>query len=507
MSFKEVKELRKLGKLEEAINLAKQDLEKEPSDIWNKLSFAWVYYDYLKRYSSVENFERFIEYLEKLKSLELPVEKKMIFDSCIYQVGKLVFALSRVKKIEFLKINTLYEKIKFFNLTKPSEAYSFLYKAFHKVYKRWPNYLEFADWWDFNNFRSQDYLPETFNDKRIMSIVEQAYIAYSKKLLEGEQIIIDECYLREKKINKNKIKAFLPKLELLIESHPEYQYPPYFKAKLLLALGDEKNVLAAFIPFAKKKKNNFWVWELMADTFTHDDEKKLSCLSKALSLKTQEDFLVNTRKKLADLLIAQNKYQEAKTEIEKIISARGKNNWSIPKQVIDWTKQSWYNKTKSNSNNTLLYKQHLKIAEEILFQDIPEEIVVVEFINKNKSIINFVKDKSKHGFFNYSGLIENPKIGDILSIRFNKESKDSRYKVLSIKKKLDETKCAAIKEFHGEIKIKESANFGFVENVFITPKLIDEMKIAHNQEIIGKAILSFNKKKEEWGWKAISIKK
>ena len=61
-----------------------------------------------------------------------------------------------------------------------------IYKAFHKGYEKWSGYLAFADWWNFENFRSEDYLNEEFNGQRSMSIVEQAYIAYSKKLLEGE---------------------------------------------------------------------------------------------------------------------------------------------------------------------------------------------------------------------------------------------------------------------------------------------------------------------------------
>lgn len=73
-----------------------------------------------------------------------------------------------------------------------------------------------------------------------MSIVEQAYIAYSKKLLEGELEGV-EGFTVSKAINKIKIKEFLPKLDVIIENHPEYQYPPYFKAKLLLALGEKES--------------------------------------------------------------------------------------------------------------------------------------------------------------------------------------------------------------------------------------------------------------------------
>lgn len=65
-----------------------------------------------------------------------------------------------------------------------------------------------------------------------MSIVEQAYIAYSKKLLDGE---IVGPHFNDRMINKDKINEFIPKLDVIINDHPEYDYPAFYKAKLLLA--------------------------------------------------------------------------------------------------------------------------------------------------------------------------------------------------------------------------------------------------------------------------------
>jgi len=502
MPFNEVNRLRKSGKLEEALIMANQDLEKEPASIWNKRSIAWVYYDYLKKYATEENFEKFIDYLIKLKALELPADEKMVFDECAYQIGKLIFSLAKYEYIDYSKINLLFENIKTFHFTKPSKSYSFLYKAFHKCYKNWTNYLQFAEWWGFDNFSSQDYLTENFKKKKIMSIVEQAYIAYSKKLLEGETKEVNG-FILPKAIDKTKIKEFLHKLDDIILTHPEYQYPPYFKAKLLLALGDEKEVLTNFIPFAKKKRNDFWVWELLADTFQPEDERKMACLCKALSLKTPNEFLIKTRQKLAEILIRQNKFQEAKTEIEKILFDRISNNWKIPNQVKEWTEQDWYKKTQSQNDNFSFYEQHIKIAEDILFADIPEEIVVVEFVNEVKSILNFIKNKTKHGFLKYSDMIEKPKIGDLICVRFNGEGQNGFYKALSIKKAPNDAVCIAVKDFQGNLKMRERSSFGFVEDIFIEPSLIVKQKLNKNDFIKGKAILSFNKKKNEWGWKAI----
>ena len=54
-------------------------------------------------------------------------------------------------------------------------------------------------------------------------------------------------------------------------------------------------------------------------------------------------------------------------------------------------------------------------------------------------------------------------------------------------------------------KINENGKFGFVEDVFIEPNIISKMNLQNQQKISGIALLSFNKKKEGWGWKAINL--
>jgi hypothetical protein len=348
MSFKEIKELRKAGKLNEALVMANQFLEAEPNNIWNKRAAAWVYYDYLKKNAQPVSFEEFKDNLIKIKDLQLPEDEKMIFDNCAWQIGRMVFSMQKAEQVEYGKINELFEIIEEFNFTKPSEAYTFIYKAFHKGYQNWSKYLAFADWWNFDNFRSEDYLKEEFKGKKMMSIAEQAYIAYSKKLLEGVPL---DPFGQQRVIDKEKVQLFLPKLDSVISNHPEYQYPPYFKAKLLLALGSNENILSAFLPFAKQKRNDFWVWELMTEIFPEDEAVQFACYCKALSLKTPEDFLIKLRQTFAEMLIEKRMYNEAKTEIQKVIATREKHKWKIPHQVSHWTEEEWYKAATAKENN------------------------------------------------------------------------------------------------------------------------------------------------------------
>ena len=95
----------------------------------------------------------------------------------------------------------------------------------------------------------------------MLSLAEQSYIAYAKKIL--ERIPADHSGTH-KEVESNKVHQFLSRLDSLMIAHPEFQYPPYYKAKLLLALGGQNDaVFVSFIPFAQRRGmifgyGNYW---------------------------------------------------------------------------------------------------------------------------------------------------------------------------------------------------------------------------------------------------------
>jgi len=361
MPAKEIKELRQSGRLEEALSMAKAELESQPDNIWAKRNISWVYYDYLKQSESPVQFDTFLLWLTEIKNLQLPIEEKMLFENLSWQIGKMAFSLLKVNPVDIHKSIRLYESIESFHFTKPSEGYSFLFKAFHKSFKETEKYIHFADWWNFQNFMPEDFQKDKLpNGKEVMSIVEQAYIAYAKHLLpiqtQSGEIIFD----------KEKALAFLPILSAIVDNYPQFQYPAYFNAKLLLALGDKDNMLDSLLPFAKKKRNDFWVWEILAEAFSNEQDKVFACYCKALSCNSPEEMLANLRQKMAVILISKKLYNEAKTEVELLVNARQAHDFRIPNEVNRWQSQDWYKNATSQKSNFVFYKEYIPTAESLL---------------------------------------------------------------------------------------------------------------------------------------------
>lgn len=489
------------GKLEEALNLAKAELDADPENIWGKRNISWVYYDYLKLNGSPELFDSFISWLEKIKNLQLPEEEKMLYEQLSWQIGKMAFSLSKSNPVDPDKGLRLLNAVQTFHFPKPSEGYSFLFKGLHICLKETEAYTQFADWWDLKNFMPEDFQKEKMpNGKEVMSIAEQAYIAYSKHLLPKQ------THLGEIIFDREKASGFLPILSNIVENNPDFLYPAYFQAKLLLALGDKENMLDSLLPFAKKKRSEFWVWQIFAEAFSEEPEKVFACYCKALSCKSAEEMLVGLRQKMAGLLIAGNHFNEAKTEIELLVKSRTENGFKIPNDVVNWQSQQWYKNATTQKTNYGFYKQYIPVAESLLFSDTPEETIIVEFVNKDKKILNFIASETKFGFFKYDRFFKDVEIGETLKVRFQGGSNEGIHQIYTAVKVRDEQfKKQFLKEVAGAVKVSEGKPFGFINDIFINPALIRKHTLINGSQIQGVALKSYNKDKKSWGWKLIHV--
>lgn len=138
------------------------------------------------------------------------------------------------------------------------------------------------------------------------------------------------------------------------------------------------------------------------------------------------------------------------------------------------------------------------------FNEEAEEVtVVVERVNADKGMLNFMRDREYTGFFGYYNLLEEtPEPGDLLRVVFEK-SDGAWHKAISARPADDNEESDLIKAFEGVVKAPKG--FGFVGDIFIHPYDMQKFNIYDEQTVSGIAIPNYNRKKEEWGWKAAKV--
>jgi hypothetical protein len=130
--------------------------------------------------------------------------------------------------------------------------------------------------------------------------------------------------------------------------------------------------------------------------------------------------------------------------------------------------------------------------------------IIIEYINTNKKIINFVWNY-KHWFFNYNwyeNIIEGMNIWDILDIIFIEE-KWEFYTIWDLKKSNNQEDTNLKTIISWSISIRGWNDFWFLDDVFVGWNLL--MWIEDWDYIRCKAVKSYNKKKFEVSWKVIEI--
>lgn len=517
MEHTTITSLRKAGRLVDAWHLAHQKLMENSDDRTYNLNMAWVYYDFLKMAIGKNKPGDVTKIVDKIKSLNIPENDHMFFDSCSWQLGKWVFALARQPEKNMHRAYQLFEAIMHFNFTKPEKGYSFLLKAFLKIFKAHYNFLAFADWWGFENLTDEDKKPGSFNNKKTMSLAENCYLNYAK-VLSARFAIKTENTGDEMPIKPEKIKGFVEVLETQIQNYPGFLN--YYLARIYIGLQEKKAALRVILPFVLQKQNQFWVWELMADIFIDDPIKQMNCLCTALSCKTKPEFLVNTRQKFIRLLVSEKKYAEAKTEVDQLVKTRGANGWKIPDEIVNCRNQDWYSRAKHNGNNKAFYNAFSNPSV-ILFPGQKPIKAVVEWVDNKTGRLGFIVSKQFHGILSFKNQIKHVLPGRVIEVHFTgisqiiqqvKRNYNSGYdkqklKCTAVQIRLSDNQknTSFLKPINGRFKSLQGKSFGFVNGVFVDSRLLKMGAIINNKPVTGLSVLSYNKKRNAWGFKAVQL--
>lgn len=488
-TVKDITTMCKAGNVIEAYEIAKADFNAQPQNVWSQRKIGWALYYMLKKDIENKDNTAFCNHIEEVTNLDLLTitTDSLFFDTVLWVLAEFIKSIPIDNIQEIDKLFSLFNKYTF----NPSKGYSYLLKSCLR-FVAWEHLVDFFEWWNLNNLLPEDYEQvELDNKQKIMPLAEQAYIAYSKALLK----------LNDKEKNRD----FLPKIEKLIEDHPEMMYPGYFCGKLMLAIGTEKgDALNAVMPLVRKKQSEFWIWQLLGEIYKADIETCLACLLRAVHSKAQEKFLGKVRMKIASIYISHNDYARAKYHIEQMIQCYMKEGWRLPYEVQNWTREPWMLNAAVDKSDSIDYK---RITDTILLNGTNKSIAIVTFVDIVNKCVAIIYGEKKRTMVKFRNL--NVKEGTLLNIYWTPVQKGG---INIIKAELLKGKiinCTYIKQISGSVLKSANHSFAFVKaqniSCFIHPTKVERYKLKGGETVTVLAAHNYNRGKEEWSWTCISV--
>ena len=487
--YSEVCQLRKSGDYKSAYEKAMQTKMENPTCLWVYNQIGWCLFDMLKANANIQCKDEFLLRLQEFSDInnEHALDGR-ITSSIVWPIRTFIASCHNENFLAEDLLFRVFGIMQQITFNPADENYGILLGAFIGA-KTWGGLKQFIEWWNLDNIKAKDCIPyKTDKGRTLMSTAEQAYIAYAKILLSE---------LENNSANTEQVANYAERLSSVADEHPEFQYPNYFQAKLLLGLGQKEETIKALTPFVKKKPNEYWVWDLLGDA-SSDDETRISCYCKALICPGKEQYLRRIHLKLCDLLMQQKLYNEAANELKAAITISNNNGWPLPFKYQDYTTEEWYLNSQNSHGNEEFYRNHIAVAEQLLYSDMPEMAILVTRINQERQLASFITSDHKDGFFSCKNT---PcEVGSVYLCRLEND-RDKHYKVYTIKK-VDGRPYGLVKDFAGKISINQ-AGFGFVEDVFIKTSLAS--MVVNGEMVTGIALHSFDNKKGTWGWAAFKL--
>ena len=497
MTFKDVMGLRKSGNVQEAYDKAIEYYHQNTDDVWAKRALAWCIYDGLKANASYDNHELFMAKLAELKELDLPEDEGMFWNNVAWPINAFVRDCAKSQDVDKEIFDQVFENIKDYHFPKPSREYSVILNAFLSI-KEWDGICAFCDWWGFDHFRTEDYECEVMSNGKKMpiSLVESAFIAYAKALIDKD--------------DKEAMAGFVPKLQELAERYPKMQYPNYYLGKLLLASGnDRQEAVAALLPFVRKKQSEFWAWQVLAEAFNEDDDKRMACLLRAAHCNTQEQYLVGIYLSLAKAFKHLKYLADARFYLDKYCQVKADAQMTFSKDASALLSESWYNDVAGEKPSYNL--DYIAITNELLFADVPETEAVVTFVNKDKKMATVVYGKKKEGFFKYDRFIKKLNSGDGLKVRVQEVSSDGFMKLFSAKVSDAPITSDFCRTATGSVSSNTAKTAYFLkseeESFYIPTNLVSKLQLVVGEPISAVVLYSYNKKRGEWRWSCMKVKR
>lgn len=465
-----ITELRKSGRLGEALKLTQQGMEENPHDPDVQTAYGWVLFERIKGVADS------VRENEQLRG----------------EVSRRLMAILR----EYAKLD---------KVEKPGMLHSNILNQILKIHVGWPAFLAFAKWWGESMFREEDRKPRTWNEKQYESLDLKYFRAVGKRLADEDASFSEDVRSWAEQTLKHGL-----------EKYPEDIWLLYHTGQFLAQKGDGEAARKCLAPVLRDKKSEGWAWAALGRTFNEDDlERALLCLFYSLELDKgkKELMTLGVRRELVNILVRQKRYEEAAPQCKAICTILEKNGYGVNKAPEkDCLKTDWYQRYKDlDAGRSVrdLRSEAFKILQELDPKTFVEKIGVLENHNLEKSLA-FVAFGPREGVllkYKQFPAIRRAAPGTMWLVKIEEGSFAEEITPI------EQREIPGFFEtFAGKLEIPPNKPFAFVRDrkgnqIFVHGQAYETLgPVAEGQVCSVKAIKTWNKKREELCWKVLEIR-
>ncbi len=406
----EIFKLRKEGRLDEALTLAESAFARFYTDPWVIRAYGWVLYDKLKAALAGDLEEEIFLYSGKLGQLEIPEEDEILKSHVTFLLSRSGVSERMFSKANGLDFNgehenalVLYRQLKenfgddavryhnaygwclykylktlitnqaggrevwkelleeYFGLhaEKPSQLHSLmLFLSLHHFKDDREFMLKWAGQFVWGNFRPEDFSSYEKEGKEFPGLAERSVQALAKTMFSSG--------------DRQKIEEMQSTLDQALQKYTSNIWLYYYKAKMLVSLGLAGEARKFVIPVVRQKKGDFWTWALLGDLLSEEDkDTAISCYCNAVTCKSEEKFLINTRWSFGKILHDAGFNAEARHEFELSLKTRQEQGYGILADKTRMLEEEWYRNTEAKSDNKGFYRERSGKAVDYVFGSLP----------------------------------------------------------------------------------------------------------------------------------------
>ena len=300
MDFREILGLRRAGKSAEALEAARAGLSGREDDLWFLRAYAWVLYDQVKKI--VDEYE----------------QKRLSGSAMANRISPFMREFS--KMAEPLRGDT---------------AFSQMLRLARKVSRHWPDFLAFSQWAGIDNFPDEDRAPFITDDgRRIDSLQQRFVLAIAREAASAAA---------EVRRDSDPVRWGLTILAKALAESPSDQWLNYYQSKVDLSEDRLEDAMHRLVPILRKQSRAAWPWALLGEILEKSQpEQAVVCYIHATELAREEQKVARVRIRLAELLAAQERFDEAAFQAHLAADYREEHSFRTPAELSRLLQSDWY---------------------------------------------------------------------------------------------------------------------------------------------------------------------